>query len=253
MNCRICQQTATPFAESTVLEKYRASYVRCRACGFIQVEDPTWLEEAYSSAISKIDTGIMQRNLANTDITCAAIRLFAPKAKLFLDFGGGLGTFVRMMRDRGFDFRWSDGFAQNLHARGFEHCEETRYDFLTSFEVLEHLPDPLKEISAMMSLADHVFVSTLVLPEPPPQPGDWWYYSLNSGQHISFYTHEALQVIAQKFGRHLVSDGNFHLFSPTRQSETLFKLGTRPRAAKLISALARRPSLTDVDFAKFSS
>jgi len=235
------------------LGKHQAQYFRCLTCGFVQIPNPVWMEEAYSNAISKLDVGIMQRNLANVDFTCAAIRLLAPKSKLFLDYGGGHGTFVRMMRDRGFDFRWSDAFAQNHYARGFEHCEGTKYDLLTSFEVLEHLPDPLKEITAMMSLAENVLVSTLVLPDPPPQPGDWWYYALNSGQHISFYAHETLQVVARTFGRHLVSNGFFHLFSTSRISYARFLLATNPRAAKLIGILAKRPSLTDDDFKKFSS
>jgi 2-polyprenyl-3-methyl-5-hydroxy-6-metoxy-1,4-benzoquinol methylase len=252
VNCKICQQEATTFGESTILGKYQASYFRCPVCGFIQVADPTWLKEAYSHAISKLDVGIMQRNLANVDITCAAIRLFAPNSKLFLDYGGGHGTFVRMMRDRGFDFRWSDAFAQNLHARGFEHCEGTRYDLLTSFEVLEHLENPLAEISAMMSFADNVLVSTLVLPEPPPQPDQWWYYALKGGQHISLYSHATLEVIARQFGRHLVSDGLFHLFSRSCKSGAMFRLATRPKVAKLISAVAKRPTLTDQDFSKFA-
>lgn len=252
MNCKICQQPAAPFAESTILGKYKATYLRCAACGFIQVTDPIWLPEAYSYAISKLDTGIMRRNLANADFTCAAIRLLAPSSKLFLDYGGGHGTFVRMMRDRGFDFRWSDAFAQNHYARGFEHCEGTRYDLLTSFEVLEHLLDPLKDISSMMSLADNVLVSTLVLPEPAPQPGQWWYYIPNSGQHISLYSRATLQVIAEKFGRHLVSNGFLHLFSKTPKSDRIFRLVTRAKAAKLIGALANRPSLTDQDFSKFA-
>jgi len=253
VNCHICQQSVTMFAQSTILSKYQASYFRCTACGFIQIANPTWLPEAYSHAISKLDTGIMQRNLANADLTCAAIRLFAPNSKLFLDYGGGHGTFVRMMRDRGFDFRWSDAFAQNLHARGFEHREGTRYDLLTSFEVLEHLCEPLTDLAEMMSLADNVLVSTLVLPQPAPQPGEWWYYIPNSGQHISFYSHAALQIIAEKFGRYLVSNGFIHLFSKTRNSDRIFRLVTRPKAAKLIGAVANRPSLTQQDFSEFAA
>ena len=248
MRCRICQEPTARFADALILKKYPATYFRCAACGFVQLEEPIWIEEAYSHAISRLDVGIMQRNVTCTDITSALIRLIAPNARHFLDFGGGHGTLVRMMRDRGFDFRWQDAYAQNLHARGFEHKDGMHYNLVVAFEVLEHLVSPLDDIAKMMNLGDTVFVSTLLLPEPPPQPDEWWYYALGSGQHISLYSLRSLEFIARKFDRHLVSDGAFHLFTRKPVSRFAFHLATRPKVAGFLRPFLHRPSLTQADF-----
>ncbi len=41
-----------------VLGKYDVQYYQCVITGFIQTEEPYWLEEAYSSAITKLDIGL---------------------------------------------------------------------------------------------------------------------------------------------------------------------------------------------------
>jgi hypothetical protein len=38
--------------------------------------------------------------------------------------------------------------------------------------------------------------STLLVPEPAPKLEDWWYYGLEHGQHIAFYTRKSLAVLA---------------------------------------------------------
>jgi hypothetical protein len=118
---------------------------------------------------------------------------------------------------------------------------------LASFEVLEHMVDPVAELATMMSRSPNVFVSTLLLPIPAPRVSDWWYYSPLSGQHISFFTLDALQLLACRFGRHLLSRQGYHLFTSAPKSKLLFRLATSRRASPVLSGLRRRPSLTDSD------
>jgi hypothetical protein len=231
-----------------VLKKHRVQYFRCERCGFIQTETPYWLEEAYSSAIAAQDVGIMQRNLANCRLTSAVLNLLFPKASNAVDFGGGHGVFVRLMRDKGFHFYWCDLHATNDYARGFESQESVTYDLLTAFEVLEHLTDPVTDLSKLMNLADNVFVTTCIVPQPAPALSDWWYYSPSTGQHIAFYTPESLSILAARFGRNLLSVGPYHLFTKEPKSNFLYRLASNPRIARVVNCIYRRPSLTDRDF-----
>ncbi len=126
--CKICGMQSEFFDEAEVLRKYAIKYFRCPSCGFVQTETPYWLEEAYSSAISGLDTGILYRNLLNQRFTTAVLNLLVPEARRSLDYGGGHGIFVRLMRDSGFEFSWNDLYATNDYARGFDHEKDDTYD-----------------------------------------------------------------------------------------------------------------------------
>jgi len=85
---------------------------------------------------------------------------------LCLDYGGGHGVFVRIMRDFGFDFRWSDCYATNIYARGFEGDVHLRHELVTAFEVFEHLVDVRAELAALFEPRHrYILVSTLVVAE----------------------------------------------------------------------------------------
>ena len=247
MQCHICGGDSEAFGSTLVMSKYQVRYFRCRACRFIQTETPYWLEEAYSEAISSLDTGVMQRNLQNASLTSTLISLLFPKATRFLDYAAGHGTLVRLMRDRGFDFYWSDRYAKNLYAQGFEHVPGSRYDLLTAYEVLEHLPTPLDDITRMLELSDNLLFTTEVVPDPSPAPPNWWYYAVKSGQHISFYSLDSLRKIASHFHMHLLSRGTYHLFTRVPPNSLLFRIATSDKAAPVINWLRKRETLTWAD------
>jgi len=224
MICRICGAPATKIFEAKIMDKYLVSYLHCSFCGFLQTEEPYWLNEAFEHAISLWDTGILSRNYYAAKLTAVIIFfLFNSKAK-FLDYGGGYGVLTRLMRDMGFDFYWYDLYASNLFARGFEYVSgPDNIELVTSFESFEHFVNPLDEIEKILAVSKNVFFSTELLPPKIPQPHDWWYYGLDHGQHLSFYSSRTLAYIAMKYNLNFYSNGtNIHLYSATPINNRLF-------------------------------
>ena len=212
MKCKICKQPSTLFGKARVLNKYFVRYFRCENCGFVQTETPYWLEEAYSRAITRSDIGLLGRNLEMMRATKNLILICFDPTSRFIDYGGGYGIFVRLMRDQGFDFYRHDPLCENLFADGFEAQADTGYELLTAWEVFEHLVDPMADVEKMLRFSSNLFFSTVLLPRDPKPLDQWWYYGLEHGQHVSFYDHKTLQCIAQKHNlRLLYSDGTTHL------------------------------------------
>jgi hypothetical protein len=225
MNCRICSSESKEIFSAKILNKHVIKYYHCSECDFLQTEDPFWLNEAYESALGITDTGIIKRNQLFAKRSSAVISSFYNSNKKFLDFAAGYGIFVRMMRDFGFDFYWYDPFAENLFAKGFEYNKQDEVLLVTAFECFEHFANPLEEIEKMLKISENIIFSTRVFQGVPPKPDDWWYYSLDSGQHISFYSTMTLKYLADKFSLHLNSDNKaFHVLSKEKHSDFLFNL-----------------------------
>lgn len=136
---------------------------------------------------------------------------------VYVDVAGGYGLLTRLMRDLGFNYFWSDRYAQNLFARGFEYqpglgaCQA-----VSAIEVLEHTVNPLEFIQQALAQhqSDTFIFTTETFPDGcPPRPGQWGYYALESGQHIAFFSPRGLTRLAERLGMHYFPLGRIHLFS----------------------------------------
>ena len=243
--CKICGTTTEDFDEAVMLSQYCVHYYLCPNCGFIQTEEPYWLDEAYSDAIVDSDIGLVGRNVFLSNKVAAILSFCLPHCKSFLDYGGGYGIFVRLMRDAGFDFEWFDKYCNNLFAKSFEK-KKKHYDVVTAFELFEHLPNPMEEIRQLILLGDSILFTTLLVPNSVPKVSDWWYYAPHGGQHISFYTERALQYIAKSFDLHYVGYRDIHLFSkkPIRRWKFSFAIGF----ASWLNRVKRKKSLLKKDY-----
>ncbi len=250
--CKICNTESYELFSSKVLHKYVVKYYKCKSCGFVQTEKPYWLTEAYSSAITAQDIGLIGRNIFYAPIVSALIKMSFAKSGKFLDYGGGYGMFVRLMRDRGFNFFRFDTYCQNIFAIGFDHENQSGYELITAFEVFEHLADPLEEIETMLKKSRNIFFSTELQPRAFVNEKDWWYVMAETGQHISLYSIDALRFIANKYGLNLYTNGiNFHLLTEKNIKTSIFKLITNRYSCKVINKLVSSPpSLLMPDYNK---
>jgi len=249
MLCKICSCATDRFAMARLLEKYPVQYFQCPQCGFTQTETPYWLNEVYAEAINDSDIGLVQRNIRLSKISKVVIcSFFHPNAR-FIDYGGGYGLFVRLMRDAGLDFYRFDKFCPNLFAKEFEAEGFGQYELATAFEVFEHFVNPLEDAEGILRFSNNILFSTQLMPPHNPKPDAWWYYGLDHGQHVALYTRKSLALIAQRFGLNLYSDGRqLHLFTEKRLPPIAFQIVARSKAALLLEVFFRRASLIPTDY-----
>lgn len=218
-NCRCCKKNLNNQLFSAEILKKKIAYFECYNCGYVQTEEPFWLKDAYSSAINNSDTGIMSRNLYNVSLVLATLTLMKSRSYPVVDYAGGHGFLVRLLRDIGVDAFWSDPYCENLVARGFEFENKNKAELVTAFESFEHFLNPFDEMTKLLDIAPNILLTTNIIPDPAPKPSDWWYYGLDHGQHIGFYRLRTLKYLANKFNLNLISDGLCrHFFSKKKYS-----------------------------------
>ncbi|MBW4419338.1 MAG: class I SAM-dependent methyltransferase [Myxacorys californica WJT36-NPBG1] len=232
--CSICLAERRYCFKAKILNKYTISYFYCDRCGFLQTEEPYWLEEAYSSAIADADTGLIARNISiSKKLGCILFFLLDKEGK-YLDLAGGYGILARLMRDVGFDFYWSDLYCQNVFSKGFDESTAHKpFTAITAFEVLEHIYNPLSFIQDALNKSETstIIFSTELFLRMPPDPEQWWYYTLGTGQHISFFQARTLQYIANELSLFLYSNKNIHVIT----NESVNKM-------RLLKLLTGKPS-----------
>jgi 2-polyprenyl-3-methyl-5-hydroxy-6-metoxy-1,4-benzoquinol methylase len=257
MNCKICHSNTRPVHSELILNKYKSSYYKCENCAFIQTDPTHWLGEAYASAITHLDIGLLQRNLYLLENVPRIIHFLFPQSVRFIDYGGGYGVFVRLMRDAGFNFFRYDIYCENLFAKHFDYEDSGRskFDVLTSFEVFEHLEDPLTEIKKMFELSDSIIFSTHLAPDSVDEFKNWWYLAPQTGQHIAFYHRKTFEYIAGLLNcNYYTNNTNLHVLTRNtyskQQVDNAFEL-IKPSFLKKWfdkEASYQRPSLLQSDF-----
>jgi len=238
-----------------MLGRHEVQYFRCEHCGFVQTEAPYWLDEAYAKAITKKDLGLVGRNITFATVCRALISVFFNTNAKYVDYGGGYGLFVRLMRDAGFDFFRYDKYCDNLFAEGLDVDEQgnVQYELVTAFEVFEHLAHPLDEIARMLQFSRNIFFSTELIPLNHPKPNEWSYYEPEYGQHTAFYTRQSLSINASKFHLNLYSNGkSLHLLTEKNISPCLFQLMLHRKVAAPVNLFLRRKSLLGEDVARLT-
>jgi hypothetical protein len=104
----------------------------------------------------------------------------------------------------------TDKYASASYAQCFTVPGFLRPDLLLAFEVLEHFPNPKVDIARLFSSRPRAILATTEMFSS--QDKDWWYLTPESGQHIFFYTADALKTVANNFGYRLHKVGSYFLF-----------------------------------------
>jgi SAM-dependent methyltransferase len=235
MTCPICGSSAR--ASGTLFSSFSSrsfSFARCDDCGYGWVVDPredygALYDETYylghgadpgvnyqgqfvggpDSLLVKIKAVEFDALLTTMTTVQRARHQRSMSDMKILDFGGGVGGFVRYLTDRGFDAELHDeGYGVEFAAshgvrvrRSLDDVAEL-YDVVVAIEVLEHIRDPhaaLDTIHRVLKPGGLLLFTTGNLARHRGEVATW-FYARHPEVHISFFTPDAFRRLADRHG-----------------------------------------------------
>jgi hypothetical protein len=208
--CKICQGAAALYG---VVDWHRISenargvrpplsgvpvyYRRCAACGFLFTDAfDDWDHDRfktyiYNDAYHTFDPDYQARRPNNNALAVANLWASHKADMRVLDYGGGNDVFCSGLRAAGF----REAVTYDPMVSEYAAPPHGKFDLVTCFETLEHLPDPVAGIGNIVQYAAEpgaVLYTTLTQPDNFDQLGmSWWYVGPRNG-HISMFSKGAL-------------------------------------------------------------
>lgn len=181
-------------------------YEMCPHCGyafapqFLEWSEEDFLTKIYNDAYVTLDPDYEE--LRPKDSLDHLQTLFSRGRGVarHLDYGGGNGRLSALMKENGWRSTSFDPFPENkttIEALG-------SFDFITAFEVFEHVPDVhvlMKNICSLLEKPGLVFFTTVVSDGHIALGRDlsWWYASPRNG-HVSLFSYKSLALLAERYG-----------------------------------------------------
>ncbi len=177
-------------------------YHHCPNCAFtFAPEIMAWSKEEFEANIYNdeykvVDPDYLEaRPTSNAQSILNAFGNFYGKAR-HLDYGGGNGLMSKIMQGHGWNSTSYDPYVNadvNPEQLG-------KFDFITAFEIFEHVSDVHKlihSLTALMHPQSAVLFSTAISDSDikPNQRLYWWYASPRNG-HISLFSKKSLSLLA---------------------------------------------------------
>jgi SAM-dependent methyltransferase len=168
--CPLCGAVAdgarTSFPYATRYRDATYRYLRCRTCRAVYV-DPVPAPDAFTAMYAKADyhdRHYAERDTAAYDASARLLAELAPRSARVLDYGCGVGLFVRALAREGFDAHGveldTDAARAAARATGrpvhdaaafWDREEGGAFDVIHLGDVLEHLPEPVETTHRLLA------------------------------------------------------------------------------------------------------
>lgn len=180
-------------------------YVICENCNFCyspeiyQWDKSKFAKYIYNSEYIRVDPDYVQkRPQENFSRIEEIFSILKEKNYSHLDYGGGNGTLSLLLKNNGWNSTSYDPFENSeasIQSLG-------KFDFITAFEVFEHVPDVntlLENLSQLIKPQGMIYFSTGISDHEILKDGrlTWWYASPRNG-HISLFSNKSLEILAEK-------------------------------------------------------
>jgi 2-polyprenyl-6-hydroxyphenyl methylase/3-demethylubiquinone-9 3-methyltransferase len=192
-------------------------YRRCEACGLLFTDAfDDWDQAAfeahvYNEGYLEIDPDYVEARPANfARLLHQQFGASAGELRV-LDYGGGNGRLAQELRALGFvSVAVYDPFSAEFRQR-----PEGRFDLVTCFETLEHMPNPAAgaaDIAQFLADDGFLMMGTLTQPEDILKLRmGWWYIGPRNG-HVTLFTRVALALLWRAQGLTVASaSANLHV------------------------------------------
>jgi len=215
-----------------VLSTFLFRVVRCRSCGLIYI-NPRLAEEAikdlydgdyydgegfdtYVNYISDYEKEKDIDKIFRTEQKVKIIKELVHPPAALLDFGCGLGDFVRQAVKYGYDaegFEVSKYSVRFVRSRGFkvydslQDIPHNKYDIVTAIEVLEHCSSPMEVLSKIYYCL---------------KPGGTFYYTT---ENFDWFYEKWKLGIKDVLDGYIVPEGHIHFFSTHVMEMYFSKIG----------------------------
>jgi hypothetical protein len=209
--CRLCEFDITEVVgQGVFLKKYTSTYYICKKCEYMFVHPVTWLDEAYQSDTSGVDSGRFDRNKIIMDV----IKNDYPKAKHVLDYGSGSETLLARESNTvpSIIVTSYDKYVPHLNQSS---ALSAMYDLVVAGEVFEHVMNPLEFLNMGLTLGKGSLLLTTKVMTERDFPNDP-YFSREFGQHIGFLTPKTLDWLGHTLNarvHHTILNGIYHFIS----------------------------------------
>jgi len=191
--------------------------VKCKNCGFVfmkQIPSPEELNEHYKTYSYDKERTLTSMTIASYNRTLDEFERYR-KTNRLLDVGCGVGHFLEVARQRGwqvFGTEYSEkaveiatekGIIMQKGALSISSYEPQSFDVITSFEVIEHINNPVDELNKIKQLLRPGGLFYCTTPNFNSLLRYWFkdrYKVIEYPEHLSYYTRKTLNKVICEYG-----------------------------------------------------